>query len=204
MSFQFPANPADGDVVIRLINGTPIKGTYRANTNTWEVGELPEEPGVPGPQGPQGERGEKGDPGQGLMVSGVVDTVDDLPPANDHYLQFYLVDDTNTLYYSDGNAWFDLGSPIQGPQGNDGEDGTDGTNGLNGTPGKGWYNTTVDTSNNEYKVTFLSNDGLTFTTDNLKGPQGDAGQDGEDGEDFTGTLPVATTESPGIVQVGAV
>ena len=29
MSFQFPANPADGDVVIRLINGTPIKGTYR-------------------------------------------------------------------------------------------------------------------------------------------------------------------------------
>ena len=226
MSFQFPANPADGDVVIRLINGTPIKGTYRANTNTWEVGELPEEPGVPGPQGPQGPKGDKGDPGRGIQVSGVVDTYNNLPAANTVPLQFYIVDDTNTLHYSDGVSWWDLGGPIQGPEGdglttitqnNDGSTYTltfEGTKdefnfttpnlkGLNGAPGKGWYNTTVDTTNNEYKVTFLSNDGLTFTTDNLKGPKGDAGEDGDDGEDFTGTLPVATTESPGIVQVGA-
>ena len=82
MSFQFPANPKDGDVVIRLINGQSLKGVYRANTNTWEVGELPEEPGVPGPQGPKGDQGEKGDPGQGLAPSGIVDTHDNLPPAN--------------------------------------------------------------------------------------------------------------------------
>ena len=34
------------------------------------------------------------------------------------------------------------------------------------------------------------------------GPKGDTGDDGEDGLDFNGTLPKATTESPGIVQVG--
>ena len=66
MSFQFPANPKDGDVVQPKINGVNIKGTYNEATNTWEVGELPEEPGVPGPMGPRGPEGEKGDPGQDL------------------------------------------------------------------------------------------------------------------------------------------
>lgn len=177
MSFQFPANPKDGDVVIRLVNGVQIKGTYNETTNTWEVGELPEEPGVPGPAGPKGEQGDKGDPGQGLSVSGIVETETSLPPANDHFLQFWLVDDTNTLYFSDGNEWSDLGSPIQGPPGDDGADGADGTNGLNGAPGKGWYDTNIiDQRPSNYQISFLSNDGLGFTTDNIMGPQGDPGE----------------------------
>ena len=192
MSFQFPANPKDGDVVIRLINGTSVKGVYNEDTNTWEVGELPEEPGVPGPAGPKGEQGEKGDPGQGLQVSGIVETENNLPPPNDHTFQFWLVDDTNTLFYSDGNEWSNLGSPIQGPAGNDGADGADGTNGLNGAPGKGWYDTQIiDQRPGNYQISFLSNDGLQFTTDNIMGPQGE-----------TGSLQVATATTIGGIKIG--
>ena len=72
------ANPKDGDVVVRLVNGVSIKGTFNTNTNTWEIGELPSEPGVPGPAGPKGETGDKGEPGQGLVASGIVATYDDL------------------------------------------------------------------------------------------------------------------------------
>ena len=131
MSFLFPANPADGDIVIQpQPDGTLIKGTYNATTNTWAVGELPKEPGIPGPPGPRGPEGPPGSPGQGVQISGVVATQADLPPAANHYLQFYIVDDTNTLYYSDGFQWYDLGSPIQGPAGADGADGTDGQDGA--------------------------------------------------------------------------
>ena len=56
MSFLFPANPANGDIVIQpQEDGSFIKGTYDAINNTWAVGELPEEPGVPGPEGPKGD-----------------------------------------------------------------------------------------------------------------------------------------------------
>ena len=213
--FLFPANPADGDVVIRMVDGTQIKGTYNASTNTWEVGELPEEPGVPGPQGPKGDQGDKGDPGQGLQVSGAVANEASLPPANDHYLQFWVTDDTNTLYYSDGNTWTNLGSPIQGPQG-DGltsvvanDDGVvytitfDGTlpqfnfttpnlKGANGAPGKGWYDTTIiDERPSSYKINFQSNDGLGFVTDNIMGPKGEAG-----------SLQVASETNLGGIKIG--
>ena len=192
MSFQFPANPADGDVVIRLVNGVQIKGTYNQETNTWEVGELPEEPGVPGPAGPKGTQGDKGDPGQNLNVSGIVNDVTDLPPSNDHIFQFWIVDNTNTLYYSDGAQWFNLGSPIQGPIGEDGTDGTDGEDGTNGEDGTGWYDTQViDQRPANYQVTFLSNDGLTFTTDNIMGPQGEPG-----------TLQVASETNLGAIKIG--
>ena len=179
MSFQFPANPADGDVVIRLINGTPIKGTYRKNTNTWEVGELPEEPGVPGPQGPKGPKGDKGDPGRGIQVSGIVDTYDDLPPANTVPVQFYIVDDTNTLYYSDGVSWWDLGGPIQGPEG----DGlTTITQNNDGTT----YNLTFEGTKEEFN----------FTNSNLKGIPG---SDGTGGITMPKIHLMVSTKSPSLV-----
>ena len=60
MSFLFPANPADGDIIVQpQPDGSFIKGTYDAANNLWAVGELPEEPGVPGPEGPKGDQGEK-------------------------------------------------------------------------------------------------------------------------------------------------
>ena len=198
MSFQFPANPKDGDVVVQPQEGGGfIKGTYNEAANTWEVGELPEEPGVPGPEGPQGPPGPKGDPGKGLNISGIVDTYDDLPSAGLHPLQFWIVDDVNKVYYSDGNQWFDQGGPITGPQGEGLVSVTaidepasykiqfEGTNddlnlltpnlkGATGAPGKGWNSTTIiDERPDNYQVRFNSDDGLEFTTDNIMGPPGD-------------------------------
>jgi hypothetical protein len=193
MSFLFPANPADGDIVVQpQPDGSFIKGTYDAANNLWAVGELPEEPGVPGPEGPKGDQGDKGDPGKGIAISGVVDTEANLPPANDHIFQFYIVDDVNHVYYSDGFQWFDLGGPIVGPQGPAGLDGTNGTDGIDGAPGKGWTSTTIiDERPTSYQVRFNSDDGLGFVTDNILGPQGE-----------TGSLAVATANTIGGIKIG--
>ena len=183
MSFQFPANPADGDIVVR----GNLLATYTLDTNTWTVGEIPTYPGVPGPVGPQGVQGIQGNPGSGVNVTEIVDTYDDLP-VDPETGAFIIVDDTNTLYYWDGTKYFDLGSPIRGPQGIQGETGDTGTPGLNGTDGRGWFGTSIDRENGEYKIVFQSNDGLEFTTDDLKGGSWE---------------PVyATADVPGLVKLG--
>ena len=213
MSFQFPANPKDGDVVVQPQEGGGfIKGTYNEASNTWEVGELPEEPGVPGPQGARGPQGEKGDPGKGMNISGIVDTYDDLESPGLHPLQFWIVDDVNKVYYSDGNAWFDQGGPVVGPQGegltsvtaNDTPqeytvtfEGTQpelnlttpNLRGATGAPGKGWNSTTIiDERPDNYQIRFNSDDGLEFTTDSIMGPPGD--------------LEVATETNCGCIKIG--
>mgnify|MGYP003666141000 CR=1 FL=1 len=196
MSFQFPANPVDGDIIIQpQPDGQFIKGTYNSITNTWAVGELPEEPGVPGPEGPKGDQGDKGNPGKGVNVSGVVSTESALPEPNNATLQFWIVDDTNTLYYSNGFEWTNLGSPIEGPQGDPGTDGTNGTNGSNGLPGLGWTGTTIidetDQDPPNYQISFNSNDNLGFVTENLIGPPGQVGE-----------IPLASATRLGGIKIG--
>ena len=187
-NWQYPANPKDGDFIVR----GNLKATYDEASKTWIVGEIPTIAGVPGPEGPQGPRGEKGDPGQGVNITAAVPGVIDLPQPPQAEDQFWIVDSTNTLYYSDGIQWYELGSPIQGPQGEDGADGSDGSDGVNGAPGKGWTGTTViDQRPSNYQVTFNSNDGLEFTTDNIMGPQGESG-----------SLAVATRTSIGGIKIG--
>ena len=200
-SFKYPANPADGDIIVR----GDLLATYNKNTNTWVVSQMDQVAGIPGPTGPAGPVGPVGPPGAGVEIAGTVDTFDDLPAAILMLIgEFWFTDDTNTLYFSDGVVGTDLGSPIQGPPGEEGppgKDGTDGINGINGTngakgaDGKGWTGTTIN-DGEQYTITFESNDGLGFTTTDLKGPKGDPGQD------FDGELPLATTTSPGIVQIG--
>ena len=183
MSFQFPANPADGDIVVR----GNLLATYDKDNNTWTVGEIPTYPGVPGPVGPQGPQGVQGNPGSGVNVTEIVDTFEDLP-LDPETGSFIIVDDTNTLYYWDGQKYYDLGSPIRGPKGDQGETGDTGEPGLNGIDGRGWYGTAIDDSNGEYKIVFQSNDGLEFVTDDLKGGSWE---------------PVyATADTPGLVKLG--
>ena len=78
----------------------------------------------------------------------------------------------------------------QGPPGNNGNDGQDGTN---GTDGDGFTGGSYDPATGI--VTFTSDDGLGFSTGNLKGADGTNGtngsdgadgNDGADGEGFTG------------------
>jgi hypothetical protein len=181
-SFQFPANPSDGDVLVR----GNLQAFYNAATNTWRVSEVPTAPGIPGPPGPPGPIGPEG---KGVEVSGSVATFADLPAPNAHQFEFWIVYDINTLYNSDGITWRNLGGPIQGPQGEHGEDGEDGTD---GTDGRGWYDTNIiDERPTNYQVQFLSNDGLGFTTDNIMGPQGE-----------TGSLQVATRDTLGGIKIG--
>lgn len=145
-SFQFPSNPKDGTILVR----DDLKATYLEDSNTWQVEQLQQVPGIEGPPGP------KGDPGENVQFSGIVDTYADLPPASTHQNQFWVVDDTNTLYFSDGFEWRDFGSPIQGD---------------------GWTSVTETETDDSYTVTFNSNiPELQFTTPNLKG------SDGKDGE----------------------
>ena len=66
-NWQYPANPDDGDFVIR----GNIKATYDASTQTWDVGEIPQYPGIEGPVGPPGPEGPKGDPGQGVEIAAI-------------------------------------------------------------------------------------------------------------------------------------
>tara|TARA_R110002012_G_scaffold311491_1_gene521033 strand:- start:3354 stop:4922 length:1569 start_codon:yes stop_codon:yes gene_type:complete len=196
MTFAFPANPADGDIVVQpQPDGSFLKGTYNSITNTWALGEIVDQPGVPGPRGPRGEQGEPGPQGVGVQIAGSVASADDLPAANNFYNKYYVVTDSNSLYFSNGFEWFDEGSPIQGPQGETGEDGTDGVNGSNGAPGKGWTGTTIidetDQDPANYQVRFNSNDGLGFITTNLMGEKGDPGE-----------LEVASATNIGGIKIG--
>ncbi len=130
-TFQFPTDPADGTVLVR----GDLQATYDSANNTWVVSQLQQVPGI---EGPKGDKGDKGDPGAGVSIGGAVATVGDLPPSSTHQGQFWVVEDTNTLYYSDGNSWIDLGSPIQGADGTDGVD------------GQGWTSVTALTTANTY------------------------------------------------------
>ena len=190
-NWQYPANPDDGDFVIR----GNIKATYDASTQTWDVGEIPQYPGIEGPIGPPGPEGPKGDPGTGVNVTAIVDTLLDLPAPPQKEDEFVIVDDTNTLFYSDGIEWYDLGSPIQGPQGEKGDDGADGINGINGRNGKGWTGTTIIDEREEnppnYQIRFDSDDGLGFVTDNIVGAQG-----------IPGELEVASETNLGGIKIG--
>ena len=66
-----------------------------------------------------------------------------------------------------------------GPAGADGADGADGTNGTNGVDGTGFTGGSYDLSTGT--VTFTSDDGLGFTTGDLRGVDGVDGADGADG-----------------------
>ena len=72
---------------------------------------------------------------------------------------------------------------VTGSAGADGVDGVDGTNGTNGSDGTGFTGGSYNSSNGT--VTFTSDDGLGFTTGDLRGADGADGADGSDGSDGT-------------------
>jgi hypothetical protein len=70
---------------------------------------------------------------------------------------------------------------VAGQDGADGADGADGTNGTNGTNGTGFTGGSYNSGTGV--VTFTSNDGLGFSTGDLRGADGANGTDGADGAD---------------------
>ena len=130
-TFTYPANPDDGDVVVR----GDLLATYNKQTNTWVVGQMDSTTPVPGPVGPQGPTGPQGPPGQGIDVDGAVPTFGDLP-NNALEDEIYITTDDGKGYIYDQGTWKDLGVILQGPQGEKGDPGEDSTvPGPQGDPG---------------------------------------------------------------------
>ena len=131
MTFKFPANPSDGDIIVR----GNIKGTYSAATDTWTVGQLDVVAGIPGPVGPDGPKGEKGDAGQGLVLKGSVPDAGSLPNQGADGDIYVTYDNGHGWAWANG-SWHDLGVVIQGPQGVQGPEGPEGPQGLRGDRGE--------------------------------------------------------------------
>ena len=148
--------------------------------------------GDTGPEGPKGDTGDEGPegpegkPGTGIQVKGSVATEGDLPPAGNEVGDAYGVLGTGDLWvWGDDDAWHNMGS-VQGPageQGEKGETGDQGDPGEKGDPGdngKGWTGGSYDSSNGI--ATFTSDDGLGFSTTDLRGEKGEQGPQGDPGE----------------------
>ena len=132
MAFTFPADPKDGDMIVR----GDIIATYRTATDTWVVGQLNPVAGIPGPAGAKGDTGEDGPPGIGLEIDGSVATYADLPPANQvSYNDIYVIEETGHGWIWTERGWIDLGVLIQGPQGLKGDQGDQGIQGPRGDQG---------------------------------------------------------------------
>ena len=132
MSFQYPANPDDGDVIVR----GDLLATYDKDSNTWVVGQLNPVAGIPGPVGPQGPQGDQGTQGVGLDVDGSVPTYSDLPaPPYVNLNDVWVVENTGHGWIYTDRGWIDLGVIIQGPQGPQGPQGETGPEGPRGDRG---------------------------------------------------------------------
>lgn len=98
----------------------------------------------------------------------------------------------STIANMSGFSIFDLlggatgATGATGPAGADGADGADGTNGTNGTDGADGTGFTGGSYNSSTGVvTFTSNDGLGFSTGDLRGADGADGADGTNGTNGT-------------------
>ena len=132
MAFTFPANPGDGDMIVR----GDIVATYRTANDTWVVGQLNPVAGIPGPAGAKGDTGKDGPPGIGLVIDGSVPDFSQLPPPKDvNYNDIYVVEDTGHGWVWTERGWIDLGVVIQGPQGLQGLKGDQGDIGPRGDQG---------------------------------------------------------------------
>jgi hypothetical protein len=139
MSFQYPANPSDGDIIVR----GDLLAKYTKSNNTWQVSQLQPEYGIQGPTGPQGPKGDKGDDAQ-LNIGGIVADSSELPiPGNLN--QIWITEDTGHGWIWNGTSWVDIGSVLMGPAGEDGQQGPQGPvgpqggrgpQGIQGPPGK--------------------------------------------------------------------
>ena len=132
MAFTFPADPKDGDMIVR----GDIVATYRTANDTWVIGQLNPVAGIPGPAGPKGNTGLEGPPGIGLVIDGSVATYAELPPPSEvNYNDIYVTEESGHGWIWTERGWIDLGVVIQGPQGLKGDQGDEGPQGPRGDQG---------------------------------------------------------------------
>lgn len=128
-AFTYPANPQDGDIIVR----GNVKATFIGASNTWKVETLATVPGIPGPVGPPGPTGAKGAKGEGLHIKGTAPNFAALPVGQENDL-YITLDNLHGNIFT-GGRWVDMGFPLQGPQGIAGTPGATGLQGIQGIPG---------------------------------------------------------------------
>jgi uncharacterized protein (TIGR02145 family) len=140
----------------------------------------------------------------GILIPRLTETQRDAISSPATGLMIYQTDQTIGFYFYDGTAWTRIEGVAgpqgeQGPVGADGQDGatgaagTNGTNGSDGSDGNGIASTT---DNNDGTFTLTFDDGSTFTTSDLTGPQGTtgaAGTNGTNGSDGSDGNGIAST-----------
>ena len=151
--------------------------------------------GDPGPTGPQGEVGPQGAQGaQGPQGDQGIQGIQGVP-GNDGTNGSDGSNGTNGTGFTGGSYNSSTGvvtftsndglgfatSDLRGADGSDGADGTNGTNGTNGAAGNGFTGGSYNASTGI--VTFTSNDGLGFSTGDLRGADGQNGTNGTNGAD---------------------
>ena len=126
--------------------------------------------GLPGDDGEDGEKGDKGDPGQ----KGDPFEYEDFTPQQ--------LADLKGEKGDPGRDGIDGNDGEQGPPGDDGEDGEPGEkgdDGAAGVDGKGWTGGYYMSETGV--VTFTSDDNLGFSTDDIRGDDGEKGEPGSQG-----------------------
>ena len=129
--------------------------------STFTTSDLTGSQGPAGPSGSQGPPGPQGPPGSD--GNGIASTTDN-------------GDGTFTFTYDDGSNF--TTSDLTGPQGPAGPSGSQGPPGPQGPPGSDGNGIASTADNGDGTFTFTYDDGSTFTTSDLTGPQGDGFDDG--------------------------
>jgi hypothetical protein len=130
MAFIYPANPADGDIIVR----GDLLSKYSKYNNTWTISQLQTEYGIPGPKGNDGPKGDKGDDAT-LFINGVVPTPEDLPEVGNINEIWITESNGHGWIWDDERAWRDIGVILQGPPGPIGKQGPEGPIGVTGARG---------------------------------------------------------------------
>ena len=112
----------------------------------------------------------------GHRVTNVLDALDPTDAPNLAQVQLMIgssSDGGGTTPGNNGTNGTDGTDGVDGTDGTDGVDGTDGTDGVDGADGDGWTGGSYNSSTGV--VTFTSDDGLGFSTGDLRGADGTGG-----------------------------
>ena len=193
MAFQYPADPDDGDIIVR----GDLLATYTKSTDTWTVGQLNPVAGIPGPAGPAGPTGAPGAQGNGFEVDGSVPTKAQLPSANlVSYNDIYITEDDGHGWIWTDRGWIDLGVVLRGPMGPSATITVGTTETLE--PNE---DATVDNSGTDTAA--ILDFGIPKGDKGEKGGQGDRGLKGDKGDPGPeGTLKMASEETLGGIRIG--
>ena len=165
----YPPAPHNHDGVYQPVGDYLTDAPVNDSQYVRQGGEWVPNDGTVGPEGPTGPEGDKGETG---------DKGDNGVDGKGWTSGSYNASNGVVTFTSDDGLGCITGD-LRGTNGTDGTDGIDGES-ITGPAGPGWTGGTYDA--NTGVVTFTSNDGLGFSTTDIRGEQGIQGPTGEKGD----------------------